>query len=132
MADDDNRSAGGYDDPMSERLLGVAADVLRSFGSAFGGRHLAIVGGAVPSLLVPIPPAGIDTHVGTADLGYRRSDRGACAEPVVKSVPVFDSHHRGATAERDGEGVKKPDLAKHDRKGRLPAGNEADVGSPRD
>lgn len=73
MADDDTRRAGGYDDPMSERLLGVAADVLRSFGSAFGGRHLAIVGGAVPSLLVPIPPPGIDAHVGTADLDLHLS-----------------------------------------------------------
>lgn len=53
---------------MSEKLLGAAADVLRSFGSAFGGRHLAIVGGAVPSLLVEEIPAGIERHVGTADL----------------------------------------------------------------
>ena len=49
---DDRATAHDYSDPMSEKLLGLAADVLRSFGSAFGGRHLAIVGGAVPSLLV--------------------------------------------------------------------------------
>jgi len=73
MADDDSRHAGDYDDPMSERLLGIAADVLRSFGSAFGGRHLAIVGGAVPSLLVPSPPQGIAPHVGTADLDLHLS-----------------------------------------------------------
>lgn len=53
---------------MSEKLLGSAADVLRSFGSAFGGRHLAIIGGAVPSLLVDKIPVGIERHVGTADL----------------------------------------------------------------
>lgn len=53
---------------MSEKLLGATADVLRSFGSAFGGRHLAIVGGAVPSLLVDEIPAGMERHVGTADL----------------------------------------------------------------
>ena len=41
---------------MSERLLGIAADVLRSFGSAFGSKHLAIIGGAVPGLLVSTPP----------------------------------------------------------------------------
>lgn len=57
-----------YDDAMTERLLGIAADVLRSFGSAFGGRHLAIVGGAVPSLLVPEPPEDIGHHAGTNDL----------------------------------------------------------------
>jgi hypothetical protein len=44
----DQAQAADYDDPMCDRLLGMAADVLRSFGSAFGGRHLAIVGGAVP------------------------------------------------------------------------------------
>lgn len=67
----DNASA--YDDPMSQRLLGIAADVLRSFGSAFGGRHLAIVGGAVPGLLVGAPPRGMDAHVGTADLDLHLS-----------------------------------------------------------
>jgi len=72
MADDAAR-ASAYDDPMSERLLGIAADVLRSFGSAFGGRHLAIVGGAVPGLLVAAPPRGMDVHVGTADLDLHLS-----------------------------------------------------------
>jgi len=62
-----------YDDPMSERLLGVAVDVLRSFGSAFGGRHLAIVGGVVPSLLVPHVPSGVAPHVGTGDLDFHLS-----------------------------------------------------------
>ncbi len=72
MAADDSRSSS-YDDPMSERLLGIAADVLRSFGSAFGGRHLAIVGGAVPGLLVESLPAGMAPHVGTADLDLHLS-----------------------------------------------------------
>lgn len=72
MTPDDAR-ASSYDDPMSDRLLGVAADVLRSFGSAFGGRHLAIVGGAVPGLLVSEPPAGLVPHVGTADLDLHLS-----------------------------------------------------------
>jgi hypothetical protein len=62
-----------YDDPMCARLLGTAADVLRSFGSAFGGRHLAIVGGAVPSLLAGRLPTGISPHVGTADLDFHLS-----------------------------------------------------------
>jgi hypothetical protein len=69
----DQAQAVGYDDPMCDRLLGMAADVLRSFGSAFGGRHLAIVGGAVPSLLAPKPPMGIKPHIGTADLDFHLS-----------------------------------------------------------
>ncbi len=69
----DDATASAYDDPMSERELGIAADVLRSFGSAFGGQHLAVVGGAVPSLLVASPPRGIEPHVGTADLDLHLS-----------------------------------------------------------
>ncbi len=72
MADDRAR-ASDYSDPMSDRLLGIAADVLRSFGSAFGGRHLAIVGGAVPGLRIPEPPTGMDPHVGTGDLDLHLS-----------------------------------------------------------
>jgi hypothetical protein len=70
---DDRATASEYSDPMSDRMLGMAADVLRSFGSAFGGRHLAIVGGAVPSLLVDQVPPGMDAHVGTADLDLHLS-----------------------------------------------------------
>jgi Nucleotidyl transferase AbiEii toxin, Type IV TA system len=64
---------GDYDGELTERLLGIAADVLRSFGSAFGGRHLAIVGGSVPSLLVPSPPPNMETHAGTGDLDFHLS-----------------------------------------------------------
>jgi hypothetical protein len=70
---DERARASDYDDPMSGRLLGIAADVLRSFGSAFGGRHLAIVGGAAPALLVSEIPPGIRPHVGTADLDLHLS-----------------------------------------------------------
>lgn len=69
----DQARASDYDDPMSARLLGTAADVLRSFGSAFGGRHLALVGGAVPSLVAGELPAGMGPHVGTADLDFHLS-----------------------------------------------------------
>ncbi len=72
MAGED-ATATDYDDPMSDRLLGIAADVLRSFGSAFGGRHLAIIGGTAPSLLVAQVPSGIRDHVGTADLDLHLS-----------------------------------------------------------
>lgn len=70
---DDQARAAAYDDPMCSKLLGTAADVLRSFGSAFGGRHLAIVGGAVPSLLVGRLPERLRPHVGTADLDFHLS-----------------------------------------------------------
>lgn len=69
----DQTRAVDYGDPMCVRLLGTAADVLRSFGSAFGGRHLAIVGGAVPSLLAGRVPPGMRPHVGTADMDFHLS-----------------------------------------------------------
>lgn len=69
----DRARAGDYDDQVTNRLMGIAADVLRSFGSAFGGQHLAIVGGAVPTLLAPASPRGIAPHVGTADLDLHLS-----------------------------------------------------------
>lgn len=69
----DRALAVDYEDPMSARLLGTAADVLRSFGSAFGGRHLALVGGVVPSLLAEELPVGMSPHVGTADLDFHLS-----------------------------------------------------------
>jgi hypothetical protein len=70
---DDQAKVAAYDDPMCSKLLGTAADVLRSFGSAFGGRHLAIVGGAVPSLLASRIPERLRPHVGTADLDFHLS-----------------------------------------------------------
>jgi hypothetical protein len=70
---DDQASAADYDDPMCVRLLGTTADILRSFGSAFGGRHLAIVGGAVPSLLAGRIPERLRPHVGTSDLDLHLS-----------------------------------------------------------
>lgn len=39
---------------------------MRAFG--FAGAHVVIVGGLVPSLLVPKPEPGIEPHIGTQDL----------------------------------------------------------------
>lgn len=55
-----------YDPQLRSRLLGEAARVVRSFG--FAGSHVIIIGGLVPSLLVPIPEPGLPPHVGTLDL----------------------------------------------------------------
>jgi hypothetical protein len=69
----DHRRISDYSTEETELLLGTAADLLRSFGSAFGGRHLAIIGGLVPTLLVPDPPEGIAAHPGTGDLDLHLS-----------------------------------------------------------
>lgn len=59
-------SASDYDPLVLSRMTSEAARVLRSFG--FAGGHVVIVGGLVPSLLVPKPDAGIEPHIGTTDL----------------------------------------------------------------
>jgi len=102
VAADDVR-ASDYDDPMGRRLLGVAADVLRSFGSAFGGQHLAIVGGAVPGLLVASPPSGLDPHVGTADLDLHLSLHLLDGETADYYDSIIDGlRSLGLTVDRQG------------------------------
>lgn len=93
---------------MSSRLLGIAADVLRSFGSAFGGRHLAIVGGVVPSLLGPETPAGMEPHVGTADLDLHLSLHLLEGETANYHRAIIDGFHdlELSPAMEDGRPIK--------------------------
>lgn len=58
--------AGDYDPLLQPALRAEAVRVIRGFSLA--GAHVVIVGGLVPSLLVPQPEAGIERHVGTQDL----------------------------------------------------------------
>jgi len=111
----DDATASAYDDPMSERQLGIAADVLRSFGSAFGGQHLAIVGGAVPSLLIATPPTGIEPHVGTADLDLHLSLHlldGETADYYDSIIDGLRSLGLGADRE-DGKEIKWRWVGRH-------------------
>jgi hypothetical protein len=104
----DNATARDYDDQMSERLLGIAADVLRSFGSAFGGRHLAIVGGIVPTIIVLDPPPGLDAHVGTADLDLHLSLHLLDGETADYYDAIIDGlKSLGLKASVDGERERK-------------------------
>jgi hypothetical protein len=58
--------ASEYDPLLTPRLRAEAVRVIRGF--SFAGGHVVIVGGLVPSLLVPDPQPGIDRHIGTQDL----------------------------------------------------------------
>lgn len=62
----DGGSAGEYDPLLTPLLHAEAARVVRAF--SFAGAHVVIVGGLVPSLLVPRPEEGLDHHIGTQDL----------------------------------------------------------------
>jgi hypothetical protein len=58
--------ASEYDPLLQPRLRAEAVRVIRGF--SFAGAHVVIVGGLVPSLLVPKPELGIERHIGTQDL----------------------------------------------------------------
>lgn len=55
-----------YDPVLRSKMLGEAARIIRAFG--FAGAHVIIIGGLVPSLLVPNVEVGIEPHIGTNDL----------------------------------------------------------------
>lgn len=67
MATDAGQDITAYNPDDLDRILGEAAHVLRIIG--FAGEGLTIIGGLVPTLLVPIvDPAYAKPHVGTADV----------------------------------------------------------------
>jgi hypothetical protein len=55
-----------YNPVLKSKLQGEAARIIRAFG--FDGGHVTIIGGLVPSLLVPDVEPGLEPHVGTTDL----------------------------------------------------------------
>jgi len=55
-----------YDAATTRAILGETAVVLRAFG--FAGSHAIVIGGLVPTLLVPIVDPGVDPHIGTTDV----------------------------------------------------------------
>ena len=57
----DGGSLNEYDPLLTPRLHAETARVVRAF--SFAGAHVVIVGGLVPSLLVPRPEEGLDHHV---------------------------------------------------------------------
>jgi hypothetical protein len=55
-----------YDPVLRSKMQGEAARIIRAFG--FAGAHVIVIGGLVPSLLVPEVEAGLQPHIGTNDL----------------------------------------------------------------
>jgi hypothetical protein len=58
--------ASEYDPLLTPKLRAEAVRVIRGF--SFAGGHVVVVGGLVPSFLVPNPEAGVERHIGTQDL----------------------------------------------------------------
>lgn len=59
-------SRGDYDARVTELILNEAAGVIREFG--FAGKHVILIGGLVPGLLIPVLDPGIEPHVGSRDI----------------------------------------------------------------
>lgn len=62
----EGRTSRDYDPFLGPRLTAEAVRVIRAF--SFAGAHVVVVGGLVPSLLVPRPEPGLEPHIGTQDL----------------------------------------------------------------
>jgi hypothetical protein len=62
----DGQHLSGYDPALAGLLLAEAAELTRAIGHT--AAHVVLIGGLVPSLLVPVLDTGIEPHVGTADL----------------------------------------------------------------
>lgn len=66
MNEPDGQHKSGYDPAVATELVAEAADLIRALG--FTAAHVVLIGGLVPSLLIPVLDPGIEPHVGTADL----------------------------------------------------------------
>ena len=66
MTDPDGRHRTQYDPASADLVLAQAADIVRATG--FAAQHLVVIGGLVPSLLVPVLDPGLEPHIGTADV----------------------------------------------------------------
>lgn len=62
----DGQHKGQYNPESADFVLSEAADILRATG--FAAQHIVLIGGLVPSLLVPVLDTGIEPHIGTADI----------------------------------------------------------------
>lgn len=66
MTEPDGQHHAQYESASSDLILAHAAEIIRATG--FAAEHIVVIGGLVPSLLVPVLDAGIDPHIGTADV----------------------------------------------------------------
>lgn len=62
----DGQHVSQYDSASADLILAHAAEIVRATG--FAAEHIVLIGGLVPTLLVPVLDAGTDPHIGTADV----------------------------------------------------------------
>lgn len=66
MNEPDGSRIDGYAAGTTDLIIAETADILRSAG--FTSAHMVIIGGLVPTLLVPVLDPQAEPHVGTADI----------------------------------------------------------------
>ncbi|PSL38144.1 hypothetical protein CLV49_1758 [Labedella gwakjiensis] len=66
MTEPNGTEISAYDPDTTELIVAEAADILRSAG--FTSSHMVIIGGLVPTLLVPVLDPDTEPHIGTADI----------------------------------------------------------------
>jgi len=66
LTDPDGHHSTQYDPASADLILAQAAEIVRATG--YAAKHLVLIGGLVPSLLVPVLDPGIEPHIGTADV----------------------------------------------------------------
>ncbi len=66
MTEPDGQHQAQYDSASADLILAHAAEIIRATG--FAAEHIVVIGGLVPSLLVPVLDAGVEPHIGTADV----------------------------------------------------------------
>ena len=97
-----------YDAASADLILAHAADIIRATG--FAAEHIVVIGGLVPSLLVPVLDVGIAPHIGTADvdlclsLALVEGDTGTYdrIETVVKGLGFIQSDVSFRWVRREG------------------------------
>lgn len=94
-------SRGDYDARVTKAILNEAAAVIREFG--FAGKHVILIGGLVPGLLVPVLDPGIEPHVGSRDIDL-------CLSAALVAGEVGDYERVEKSLRNAGfEMVRKPD-----------------------
>src|SRR3954447_4442984 len=62
----EGRHRSQYDPAVAQAVLSEAAGLIKALG--FAAQHVALIGGIVPGLLVPVLDPGVEPHIGTTDL----------------------------------------------------------------
>lgn len=82
-----------YDEETTRQILRELADLVGALG--FAGMHLNVIGGLVPSLLVPVLDPGVEPHAGSGDIDL-------CLSLALSKGEVGDYERLEASLKKQG------------------------------